>query len=131
MKVEPRWIDRLVVDAIHFDTIRSHGGMRGVRDEGDEGVLESALVRPRQKASYEPTADIFDLAAAYGFGLARNHPFNDGNKRVAFVTMVVFLELNGSEFDAAETDVVTVMLALAAGEMTETALADWLRTSSR
>jgi death on curing protein len=128
MKVEPRWIDRLVVDAIHFDTIRSHGGMRGVRDEG---ILESALARPRHKASYEPTADIFDLAAAYGFGLARNHPFTDGNKRVAFVTMVVFLELNGSEFDAAETDVVTVMLALTAGEMTETLLADWLRASSR
>jgi death on curing protein len=125
MEYEPRWVDRLVVDAIHFDTVRSHGGMRGIRDEG---VLESALARPRQRFAYEPAADLFVLAAAYGFGLARNHPFNDGNKRVAFMTMAVFLGLNGAEFDAPEADVVTVMLAVAAGELAEPELADWLRT---
>jgi death on curing protein len=125
MSSEPRWVDRLVVDAVHFDLIRSHGGMRGVRDEG---ALESALARPRQKSAYEPDADLADIAAAYGFGLTRNHPFNDGNKRVAFVTTAVFLGLNGRELDAPETEVVTVMLAVAAGEMPENEFAAWLRS---
>lgn len=79
---EPRWIERLVVDAVHLDQIREHGGLAGLRDEK---ALESALARPRQKRHYEKTSDLAAQAAAYGFGLCRNHPYRDGNKRVAFV----------------------------------------------
>jgi death on curing protein len=81
---EPRWADRLVVEAVHFDLIREHGGLPGLRDEH---ALESALARPRQRHAYEPAADLVELAAGYGHGLAANHPFNDGDERVAFVTM--------------------------------------------
>lgn len=121
---EPRWVDRLVVDAVHFDQLRAHGGMPGVRDEN---ALESGLARPRQRFAYEADSDLPDLAAAYGFGLARNHPFNDGNKRVAFVVMGVFMGLNGYEVEAPEADVVVVMLDLAGGELPEDALAEWVR----
>ena len=118
----------MVVDAMHLDQIREHGGLAGVRDEG---ALEAALARPRQKWHYEPTSDIPKLAAAYGFGLSRSHPYRDGNKRVAFLVMVVFLELNGWAFQAEESDVVTAMVALAAGSLPEDVLAAWLREHSR
>jgi len=121
---EPRWVDRLVVEAVQFDLIREHGGMPGLRDEHG---LDAALARPRQRLAYEPDADLAELAAGYGHGLAASHPFHDGNKRIAFVTMAVFLELNGVELQAAEADVVAVMLALAAGELDESGLAAWLR----
>jgi death-on-curing protein len=122
---EPRWIDRVVVEAVQFDLVREHGGMPGMRDENG---LESALARPRQRRAYKPEADLAELAAAYGHGLAANHPFNDGNKRIAFLVMAVFLELNGRELAAPETEVVTVMLAVAAGELDEEGLASWLRS---
>jgi death on curing protein len=122
---EPRWIDRVVVEAVQFDLVREHGGMPGLRDENG---LESALARPRQRRAYKPEADLAELAAAYGHGLAANHPFNDGNKRIAFLVMAVFLELNGRELAAPETEVVTVMLAVAAGELDEEGLASWLRS---
>ena len=109
---EPRWVSRVVVDAIQTDMLLTHGGMPGLRDEN---LLESTLARPRQRFTSEPTADVAALAAAYGYGLARNHPYNDGNKRVAFVVMAVFLGLNGHELTASDTDVVTTMVALAAG----------------
>jgi death on curing protein len=125
---EPGWIGRLVVDAVHLDQLREHGGLAGLRDEH---ALESALARPRQKWQYDDEADLATLAAAYGFGLCRNHPFRDGNKRVAFVVMVVFLELNGFRFDATEADVVTTMLAVASGQLSETDLAEWLRARRR
>ena len=121
---EPRWVSRVVVDAIQTDMLLTHGGMPGLRDEN---LLESTLARPRQRFTYEPTADVAALAAAYGYGLARNHPYNDGNKRVAFVVMAVFLGLNGHELTASDTDVVTTMVALAAGEIDEEVLADWIR----
>jgi len=121
---QPRWVDRLVVEAVHFDLVRAHGGLSGLRDEAG---LESALARPRQRFAYQPESDVAALAAAYGFGLTRNHPFNDGNKRVAFVTMGVFLGLNGHELEAPEFEVVTVMLDLAAGELGQDQLADWIR----
>jgi death-on-curing protein len=121
---EPRWIDRLVVEAVHFDLIRTFGGMPGLRDEPG---LESALARPRQRFAYEPSSDLATLAAAYGYGLVRDHPFNDGNKRIGFVSMGVFLGLNGQEIDTPETEVVAVMLNLATGELTEERLADWIR----
>lgn len=126
-KIEPRWVERLVVEAIHLDLIREHGGLRGIRDES---LLESALARPRQRDHYEG-ADIVALAAAYGYGIARNHPFNDGNKRVAFVVTAVFLELNGLEFTATEEEVVAAMLSLAAGELAEDALEAWIRDHTR
>jgi len=122
---EPIWVPRLVVDAIHWDQIREHGGLAGIREEH---ALESALARARQRWSYEPETDVAALAAAYGFGLCQNHPFRDGNKRVAFVTMVVFLDLNGWDFEAPEPEVVTAMLAVAGGGSKEADLAAWLRT---
>lgn len=120
---EPRWVERLVVDAVHLDQIREHGGLVGLRDEN---ALESALARPRHKWHYENSTNLPALAAAYGFALSRNHPYRDGNKRVAFVVMVTFLELNGLAFNAEETEVVTVMIRLAAGRLSETELAAWL-----
>lgn len=115
---------RVVVDAIHTDMLLTHGGLRGVRSEGS---LESALARPRQRFAYNEDPDLASLAAAYAHGLARGHPFADGNKRVAFVTMAVFLEINGLELKAEEVDVVTTMVALAAGALDEEALAEWVR----
>jgi death on curing protein len=121
-------VSRLVVDAVHTDVLLTHGGMPGLRDEN---ALESALARPRQRFSYEPDADLATLAAAYGYGLAGNHPYNDGNKRVAFVIMAVFLGLNGHELATSEADVVTTIVALAAGTLDEAQLADWARLRSR
>jgi death on curing protein len=119
-----RWVPRLVVESAHLDQLREHGGMPGVRDEN---ALEAALARPQQKAHYEPDSDLATLAAAYTFGLARAHPFNDGNKRTAFLAGVIFLGLNGKDLDASETEVVQVITALAAGSLTEAALASWIR----
>jgi len=113
-----------VVDAVHLDMLRTHGGLRGIRDEN---ALESALARPRHRYAYARRTDLPALAASYGYGLARNHPYRDGNKRTAFLVMVVFLELNGRELQASETEVVTMMLRLSAGELSEAALAVWLR----
>lgn len=121
---EPLWADRVVVDAVHLDMLRTHGGLRGVRDEN---ALASALARPRHRYAYARRADLPALAASYGYGLARSHPNRDGNKRTAFLMMVVFLELNGRELKASETEVVTLMLKLSAGELSEAALAVWLR----
>lgn len=125
MDREPRWVSRLVLETVHLDLLRTYGGMPGLRDKGG---LESALARPQQKQAYEPDSDLPALAAAYGFGLARNHPFNDGNKRIAFVTMAVFLGLNGYDIEAPEAEVVTVMVGLAAGKISEGELANWLRS---
>lgn len=124
MAREPVWVPRLVVEAIHWDQVREHGGLRGMRDEH---ALESALARAPQRWSFDPATDVPALAAAYGFGLCQNHPFRDGNKRVAFVTMLVFLDLNGWDFEAEEPEVVTAMLALASGGSRESDLAAWIR----
>jgi death-on-curing protein len=121
---EPVWVERLVVDAIHLDLIRTHGGLAGIRDED---ALESALARSQHRWAYGRDVRIETLAATYGYALARNHPYRDGNKRVAFVVMLVFLGLNGFDVDAQESDVVTTMLSLASGDLSERALAKWLR----
>lgn len=121
---EPRWVPRLVVEAIQADQIREHGGLAGLRDEG---LLEAALARPRHQWAYKRRPDLAALAAAYAYGLIRNHPFHDGNKRVGFLTAVVFLGLNGHDVFADETDVVTTILGVAAGRVSEAALARWLR----
>lgn len=121
---EPTWLPRLVLDAVHLDQLREHGGLPGLRDEA---ALESALARPKQKWTYDDEADLPLLAAAYGFGLATNHPFRDGNKRTAFLAMAIFLGLNGLELEAPEAEVVTVMVGVAAGQLKERQLADWVR----
>jgi death on curing protein len=123
----PRWVTASVVLAIHADQIRAHGGTPGLRDRG---LLESALDRPRNRFHYQPDAGLHALAAAYGFALARNHPFVDGNKRVAFQAMFVFLGLNGLRIVASEEAVVSVVLSVASGEMDEEALTSWLEAST-
>lgn len=125
---EPRWLTRPIVLTLHRLQIEEHSGSIGLRDSG---LLDSALARPQQKHAYEPESGFAALAAAYGFGLAKNHAFVDGNKRVAFVAMYVFLALNGYDLDAPEPEVVTVMEGVAAGAVDEPALADWLRASMR
>jgi death-on-curing protein len=124
---EPKWLSRMVVDAIHHDQLREHGGLPGVRDEN---VLESALARPQQKWQYSDRADVPALAAAYAFGLVQNHPYRDGNKRIGFLAMVTFLGVNGHDFSATEAEVVAEILALADGSVSEEALADWIRQHS-
>jgi death on curing protein len=121
---EPRWLTIGVVRAIHADQISKHGGSPGLRDRG---LLESALERPRNRSNYQAGSDLAELAAAYGFGIARNHPFIDGNKRVAFQAMFVFLGLNGLRIESPEEEVVALVLSLASGETDELRLAAWLR----
>jgi death-on-curing protein len=117
------WLDPQVLLAVHDEQLAEHGGAAGVRDRG---LFESALARPQQLACYgEP--DICALAAAYGCGLARNHPFIDGNKRTAFVAIELFLLLNGMGLRADDGDCVLTMLAVAEGSLGEDAFADWLR----
>lgn len=114
----------MVVDAIHNDQLREHGGLPGVRDEN---VLESALARPKQKWHSAARIDVAMLAAAYAFGLVTSHPYRDGNKRIGFLAMVTFLGVNGHNFEATEPEVVAEFLALADGRVSEEALADWIR----
>ena len=123
MAAEPRWLPRILLDAVHLDQVRAHGGLAGVRDEN---ALESALARAPQKWHYNPKVRLPELVAAYGFGLATNHPYSDGNKRVAFLAMAIFAGLNGRELVATDAEVVTVMVGLAAGKITEAELAEWL-----
>ena len=127
MSPEPVWLSRAVVEAIQADQVRRHGGLPGLRDEG---LLESALARPQQRWIYEPGADLADLAAAYAFGIVRNHPFLDGNKRIGFMAAYTFLGLNGRRLVAPEAEAVIAVLALAAGERDEAAFAAWLRANS-
>lgn len=115
---------RLVVEAVHLDQIREHGGVGGLRDED---LLEAALARPKHKWAYRRQPDLAMLAAAYWSGLARNHAFRDGNKRVAFLTAVIFLELNGLRLEADEAEVVAIVESVAAGKATEGAVAKWIR----
>jgi death-on-curing protein len=121
---EPRWVDRVVIDAVHLDQIRVHGGLPGMRDEA---ALESALARARNKWAYDHTTDLAALGAAYAFALVTSHPYRDGNKRIGFLAMVVFLGLNGFDFDAPESEVVTMMVAAADHRATEAELARWIR----
>jgi death-on-curing protein len=120
---EPQWIQRELLEAIHDNQLREHGGLRGIRDEA---LLESALSRPRTKWVYGER-DLSVLAAAYAFGVARKNAFIDGNKRSAFLAAALFLSLNGLELDAPEPEVVDVMTRLAAGKLSESAVAEWLR----
>jgi death-on-curing protein len=125
--LEPQWLSRIVVDAIHNDQLREHGGLAGIRDEN---VLESALARPRQKWHYSESTDLATLAAAYGFGLVKNHPYRDGNKRIGFLAMITFLGMNGRDLRASDAEVVTEIVALADGSVSEEELAAWIRRHS-
>jgi len=116
-----------MVVALHQESLAVFGGLAGIRDEG---LLESALARPRNLLGYEPDTDRVRLAAGYGFELARNHPFIDGNKRVAVLAVAVSLAINGHEFDPDEVDEVRTILALVAGEVDEDALAVWIRSNT-
>ena len=121
------WLDPAVLLAVHDEQLAEHGGAAGTRDAG---LFESALARPHNLALYgEP--DAADLAAAYGYGIARNHPFIDGNKRTAFVAVEVFLALNGHELVAGDADCVVTMLDVAAGTLTEAPFAQWLRAHTQ
>ena len=120
----PRWLNRTVVDAIHADQLRQHGGLAGVRDEN---ALESALAPAQQKWAYGEERDVAVLAASYGFGLVRNHPYRDGNKRIGFLALATFLGINGYALDATDADVVTTMVSLADGKLSEAQLASWIR----
>lgn len=121
------WIAREVIVAIHEMQLAEHGGLEGVRDAG---LLDSALGRAPNLAAYG-TPDAAALAAAYGWGLARNHPFIDGNKRTAFVATELFLSLNGFELMADDANCVLTMLSVAAGDLAEDAFAAWLRQHAR
>jgi len=120
---EPRWLTTVMVVAIHDEQLAIHGGSAGLRDAT---LLESALGRPRNKWAYEE-ADLPELAAAYGYGIARNHPFVDGNKRTALLAIYTFLGLNRIDFVVPEAEAAEMILSLAAGEVSEESLARWIR----
>ena len=119
------WLNRAVIIAIHEVQLAEHGGGTGVRDAG---LLDSALGKPQQLNNYgEPPPDAAALAASYGYGISRNHPFIDGNKRTGYVAAELFLRLNGWRLNADDASCVATMLAVAAGDITEEAFAAWLR----
>lgn len=119
------WINKTLSSAIHDRQLSEHGGSGGVRDEG---LLDSALARPQQLYAYgEPPPDLADLAASLAYGLARNHPFIDGNKRTAHVCYRVFLRLNGGDLVADDDEKYAAMIGLAEGSLSETEFAQWLR----
>lgn len=120
---EPRWLTRAIVEAVHSALVREHGGVPGIRDDG---LLDSALTRPRNKWGYGNT-DLAVVAAAYAFGLVKSHAFVDGNKRVSITAAAIFLAMNGHDLDVPEPEVVEVVTRLASGRMTEAAFAEWMR----
>jgi death-on-curing protein len=122
---EPRWLSRNLVDSIHSGQIHQFGGSHGVRDAG---LIESALARPLNKWEYAQERDLCALAAAYGYGLATNHGYIDGNKRIAFLAMATFLGLNRLELDPPEPEVVRIMLKVAEGSCGEPELTAWVRS---
>ena len=121
------WLDKQLILAVHDEQLAEHGGLSGVRDNG---LLESALARPEHLTAYGKP-DVAELAASYGYGIARNHPFIDGNKRTAFVAALLFLAFNHYSFQASDADKVIVMLKVAAGEISEAEFATWIRNNSK
>jgi len=123
---EPIWITSELTLAIHKRQLAEHGGIEGVRDEG---LLSSALARPKHLLAYSKEApDVASFAAAYGFGIARNHPFLDGNKRTAYVVCRTFLKLNNTDINATQEEKYLTFLQLAEGTLSEEALAEWIRS---
>ncbi|MBX3476004.1 MAG: type II toxin-antitoxin system death-on-curing family toxin [Brevundimonas sp.] len=127
MSAAVQWLEIETVLAAHDEALAIDGGMAGLRDRG---LLESALERPKNRYHYEGVEDVCELAATYAVGIAKNHPFADGNKRSAFIAMATFLLINARPLVADQTDATTTMLAVAAGEMEEPALAAWIRANS-
>jgi death-on-curing protein len=125
--IEPKWVLLATVRAIHEVQLARHGGSSGIRDEG---LLESALARPQQIFHYEDQPSLTRLAGAYAFGIAKNHPFFDGNKRTAFVTAAVFLADNGWRLVAEQAEATVATLRLAGGEWTEHQYSAWLTENS-
>ena len=121
-----RWVDVRVLLMLHEESLTEHGGGRGVRDMG---LLESAMMRPQNLARYNPDADIAALTAAYAYSLAKNHPFVDGNKRAAFLSVGLFLGINGYSLTATPIDAIQAVLALAGGDMSEDEFAHWIRAN--
>ena len=119
----PIWIDPVALRLLHSESLAEHGGLTGIRDEG---LLMSALARPQNLFAYENITDIPRLAAAYAYGIARNHPFVDGNKRAAFLSMGLFLALNDFQLQVKPPEAVRVMFALAAGNLDENELTAWI-----
>ncbi len=124
---EPRWLTIEVVRALHDESIALFGGAPGLRDEG---LLDSALARPRNLHAYEETSDVARLAAAYCSGIVRNHPFIDGNKRAGLLAAAVFIQLNGMLFEPDEAEEVAVILDLASGQLTDDQLAAWFSNNT-
>ncbi|NJL77900.1 MAG: type II toxin-antitoxin system death-on-curing family toxin [Richelia sp. RM2_1_2] len=122
----PVWVEESVVIAIHRRQLAEHGGIDGIRDKG---LLESALFRPKNKFNYD-NPNIFDLAAAYGYGIVKNHPFVDGNKRTSYVVMRTFLKLNGYDIQASEMEKYETWMYLASSQINEVQLADWIERKS-
>ena len=118
-----RWISKRALLLLHDESLAQHGGASGIRDDG---LLELALARPENLLAYG-SPDLAELAASYAYGLAKNHPFVDGNKRAAFLATGLFLALNGQRLVVAQAEATVMVLDLAAGEITEAAFADWLR----
>jgi death-on-curing protein len=124
---EPKWLTVAIATAIHDEAIYEFGGLPGLRDRG---LLESAVDRPRNLLAYEPRSSIFRLAAVLCIGLAKNHPFNDGNKRAALLATRAFLYLNGYALEPQQNDEVMTLVAVADGSLTEDGLAEWLERNS-
>ena len=124
----PIWLDRRGLLFLHFESLAEHGGTSGMRDEG---LLDSALARPRNQFLYNTKVDLARLAAAYGFGLAKNHALVDGNKRIAFIATALFLRLNGWRLTSERLNEIQTMLDLASGEITEEEFAEWIRANCK
>lgn len=127
MKAPPRWLSEKALLLLHEESLSVFGGARGLRDRA---MLESALARPLNTRAYRPASTMADLAASYAYGLARNHPFVDGNKRAAFLSIGVFLALNGLRLAADQVDAIQTMLAVADGSLDEQGLAAWIQRNS-
>ena len=123
MNTEPKWISRKALLLLHEESLAEFGGARGLRDDG---LLDSALARPRNVQAYHTDSRIADLAAAYAFGLTKNHPFIDGNKRAAFLCIGLFLAVNGYRLKADQVDAIRTMLAVASGDLDEPGLSAWI-----
>lgn len=127
MTAEPRWISKKAVLLLHEESLAEFGGARGLRDEG---LLESALARPQNACAYNPGITIAELAACYAFGLAKNHGFVDGNKRAAFLSIGVFLAINGYRLAADQVEAIETILAVASGALSESSLAAWIERNA-
>ena len=122
-KISIQWLDGRTIVMAHDEQLVEHGGLSGFRDEG---LFDSALIRPQQILHYREDASLAELAAAYAFGLTRNHPFSDGNKRIAYIALDTFCRLNGWFVKVTEVEIFETMMALAAGELTEEQLTAWI-----